>query len=58
VARVNPDSIEQPRAFLATIAQRLIFDRHRPRKLELAYLERLLVLPNGSRPPLRITAVD
>ncbi len=45
VARVDPDSIEQPRAFLATIARRLIFDRHRRRKLELAYLERLSALP-------------
>ncbi len=45
VARVDPDCIEQPRAFLATIARRLIFDRHRRRKLELAYLERLSALP-------------
>ena len=45
VARVDPDSIEQPRAFLATIARRLIFDRHRRRKLELAYLESLSALP-------------
>jgi RNA polymerase sigma factor (sigma-70 family) len=45
VARVDPDSIAQPRAFLATIARRLIFDRHRRRKLELAYLERLSALP-------------
>ena len=45
VARVDPDSIEQPRAFLATIARRQIFDRHRRRKLELAYLERLSALP-------------
>ena len=45
VARVDPDSIEQPRAYLSTIARRLIFDRHRRRKLELAYLERLSGLP-------------
>ena len=44
-ARVDPDSIEQPRAYLSTIARRLIFDRHRRRKLELAYLERLSALP-------------
>jgi RNA polymerase sigma factor (sigma-70 family) len=45
VARVDPDSIDQPRAYLSTIARRLIFDRHRRRKLEHAYLERLSTLP-------------
>ena len=49
-ARVDPDSIEQPRAYLSTIARRLIFDRHRRRKLELAYLERLSVLPEALAP--------
>ncbi|MFJ2527376.1 sigma-70 family RNA polymerase sigma factor [Pseudomonas helmanticensis] len=49
-ARVDPDSIEQPRAYLSTIARRLIFDRHRRRKLELAYLERLSTLPEGLAP--------
>ena len=44
-ARVDPDSIEQPRAYLSTIARRLIFDRHRRGKLESAYLERLALLP-------------
>lgn len=50
VARVDPDSIEQPRAYLSTIARRLIFDRHRRRKLELAYLERLSTLPEAIAP--------
>lgn len=45
MARVDPDSIEQPRAYLSTIARRLVFDRYRRRKLELAYLERLSTLP-------------
>lgn len=49
-ARVDPDSIEQPRAYLATIARRLMFDRHRRRKLELAYLERLSTLPEALTP--------
>ncbi|SFA62185.1 sigma-70 family RNA polymerase sigma factor [Metapseudomonas otitidis] len=44
-ARVDPDSIEQPRAYLSTIARRLIFDRHRRKRLEQAYLERLMLLP-------------
>jgi len=47
---VDPDSIEQPRAYLSTIARRLIFDRHRRRQLELAYLERLASLPEALAP--------
>ena len=50
VARVDPDTIEQPRAYLSTIARRLIYDRHRRRKLELAYLERLSTLPEVLAP--------
>ncbi|MGE8349357.1 MAG: sigma-70 family RNA polymerase sigma factor [Pseudomonas protegens] len=44
-AKVDPDSIEQPRAYLSTIARRLMFDRHRRRQLEQAYLQRLSALP-------------
>lgn len=50
VARVDPDNIEQPRAYLSTIARRLIYDRHRRRKLELTYLERLSTLPEALAP--------
>lgn len=49
-SRVDPDSIDQPRAYLSTIARRLIFDRHRRRQLELAYLERLAALPEQLAP--------
>lgn len=49
-AKVDPQSIEQPRAYLSTIARRLIFDRHRRRQLELAYLERLSLLPEPLAP--------
>ncbi|MFJ3077185.1 MULTISPECIES: sigma-70 family RNA polymerase sigma factor [unclassified Pseudomonas] len=49
-ARVDPDSIAQPRAYLSTIARRLIFDRHRRRQLEQAYLERLAQLPEPVAP--------
>ncbi|MBC3207449.1 sigma-70 family RNA polymerase sigma factor [Pseudomonas sp. SWRI111] len=49
-ARVDPDTIAQPRAYLSTIARRLIFDRHRRRKLQLAYLERLSALPEALAP--------
>ena len=50
VARVDPDTIEQPRAYLSTIARRLIFDRHRRRRLELTYLERLSTVPEALAP--------
>lgn len=49
-ASVDPASIEQPRAFLSTIARRLIADRHRRKRLEQAYLERLAQLPEPSMP--------
>jgi RNA polymerase sigma-70 factor (ECF subfamily) len=49
-ARVDPDSIQQPRAYLSTIARRLIFDRHRRRQLEQAYLDRLALLPEPVAP--------
>ncbi|WP_411564705.1 sigma-70 family RNA polymerase sigma factor [Pseudomonas shirazensis] len=49
-ARVDPDSILQPRAYLSTIARRLIFDRHRRRQLEQTYLERLSHLPEQVAP--------
>ncbi|CAI8909575.1 MULTISPECIES: sigma-70 family RNA polymerase sigma factor [Pseudomonas] len=49
-AQVDPASIQQPRAYLSTIARRLIFDRHRRRQLELAYLERLSALPEPLAP--------
>lgn len=49
-ARVDPAAIEQPRAYLATIARRLIFDRYRRRRLEQAYLERLMQLPETLMP--------
>ncbi|MGE8496953.1 MAG: sigma-70 family RNA polymerase sigma factor [Pseudomonas sp.] len=49
-SRVDPDSIDKPRAYLSTIARRLIFDRHRRRQLELAYLERLAALPEQLAP--------
>jgi RNA polymerase sigma factor (sigma-70 family) len=49
-AQVDVATIEQPRAYLSTIAKRLIFDRHRRRRLEQAYLERLMLLPEALAP--------
>ncbi|WP_233282058.1 sigma-70 family RNA polymerase sigma factor [Pseudomonas mangiferae] len=49
-ARVDPATLEQPRAFLSTVARRLIHDRHRRQRLERAYLERLALLPEALAP--------
>lgn len=49
-ARVDPESLEQPRAFLSTVARRLIYDRYRRQRLEQAYLERLALLPEEFAP--------
>jgi RNA polymerase sigma factor (sigma-70 family) len=54
---IDPDSIAQPRAYLSTIARRLIFDRHRRRQLEIAYLERLAALPENLAPSPEETAL-
>lgn len=49
-AHTDPDSIAQPRAYLSTIARRLIFHRYRRKQLETAYLERLAQLPEALAP--------
>lgn len=46
---IAPD-IREPRSFLATIAGRLILQRHRRQKLEQAYLEALAALPEACAP--------
>ena len=50
LAKPALDEVKQPRAYLSTIARRLIFDRHRRRKLEQAYLESLAHLPAAHAP--------
>jgi RNA polymerase sigma-70 factor (ECF subfamily) len=49
-ARVDPTTLERPRAFLSTVARRLIYDRYRRQRLEQAYLERLALLPEEVAP--------
>lgn len=49
-ARVDPANLERPRAFLSTVARRLIYDRYRRQRLEQAYLERLALLPEEVAP--------
>lgn len=49
-ARVDPLSLNEPRAFLTTIAQRLLYRFQRRSVLEQAYLERLAALPQALAP--------
>ncbi|MDN6876554.1 RNA polymerase sigma-70 factor, ECF subfamily [Pseudomonas citronellolis] len=49
-ARVDPQGIQQPRAYLSTIARRLVYDRHRRRRLEQAYLDYLAGQPEALEP--------
>ncbi|WP_296269988.1 sigma-70 family RNA polymerase sigma factor [Pseudomonas sp. UBA6323] len=49
-ARVDPTHLERPRAFLSTVARRLVYDRYRRQRLEQAYLERLALLPEEFAP--------
>lgn len=44
------DALREPRAYLATIAKRLVMNHHRRRSLEQAYLEALAVLPPALAP--------
>lgn len=46
----RPADIREPRAFLATIANRLISNRHKRYLLEAAYLEALATLPEQMAP--------
>lgn len=43
--------IREPRPFLATIASRLLANRHRHKRLEQAYLDALASLPDAVAPP-------
>ncbi|MGV6476263.1 sigma-70 family RNA polymerase sigma factor [Azotobacter vinelandii] len=49
-SRIDTDEIRQPRAYLSTIARRLMFDRYRRRQLEKTYLDYLATLPEGLAP--------
>lgn len=57
VAHTDPDSLDQPRAYLSTIARRLIFHRYRRKQLEQAYLQRLALLPEALAPSAEETAL-
>lgn len=49
-SRVDPLSLGEPRAFLTTIARRLLYRFQRRAALERAYLERLALLPEALAP--------
>ncbi len=45
-----PTELREPRAYLATIARRLLLNLYRRRSLEQAYLEALANMPEGQAP--------
>jgi RNA polymerase sigma-70 factor (ECF subfamily) len=49
--------LDEPRAYLTTIAKRVLFNFWRRRDLEQAYLEALAALPAGSEPSLEDRAL-
>lgn len=60
IDRGTPESLQEPRPFLSTIAKRLIIDRHRRALLEQAYLEELAAQgqEEASSPEDRLVAID
>lgn len=50
VAAPRPQAIDEPRAFLTTIAKRLLFTLWRRRELERAYVEALALCPEDMAP--------
>lgn len=56
-AKVDPRQLQQPRAYLSTVARRLISDRWRRRQLEQAYLDRLAQQPEALAPSPEDTAL-
>ena len=45
------DALREPRAYLTTIAKRLLLNHHRRRSVEQAYLEALALMPEALAPP-------
>lgn len=45
LSQAQPVQAREPRAFLTTVAQRLLFNHHRRQKLERAYLDALAARP-------------
>ncbi|GAA4326226.1 sigma-70 family RNA polymerase sigma factor [Pigmentiphaga soli] len=50
LSKEAPPAIREPRALLVTIAGGLVINYHRRRRIELAYLEALALLPEPSAP--------
>ncbi|MNL04370.1 putative RNA polymerase sigma factor FecI [compost metagenome] len=49
--RHDLDALREPRAYLTTIAKRLLLNHHRRRSVENAYLEALALMPEQIAPP-------
>ncbi|MNX72873.1 sigma-70 family RNA polymerase sigma factor [Achromobacter deleyi] len=48
--RQELDSLREPRAYLTTIAKRLLLNHHRRRSVEQAYMEALALMPEALAP--------
>ena len=54
------EAVREPRAFLSTVARRLMANQHRRQLLESSYLEMLVALPEAVTPPpeVRLQALE
>ncbi|MBN9460905.1 MAG: sigma-70 family RNA polymerase sigma factor [Burkholderiales bacterium] len=57
LAREEPVAIEEPRAFLTTVAQRVLSNHRRRERIERAYLEVLAQVPEALAPSLEERAI-
>lgn len=57
LAKETPVEAREPRAFLTTVAQGLVANLHRRRKIESAYLEVLAQLPEATAPDPETRAI-
>lgn len=57
LASPQVESIVEPRAFLTTVAKRVLANHYRRREIERAYLDALAVLPEMQAPSLEARAI-
>lgn len=57
LAKEEPPAIREPRALLTTIAQGLVINMHRHRRIERAYLDALAQLPEAQAPSPETRAI-
>lgn len=57
LVRTEPPGVQQPRAFLATVARRVLSNHHRRARIEQAYLDALAALPEPVAPSPEARAI-